>query len=453
VATNPRPVLSFFNATGGQEPLTYTMELCPQADFSGPGLITYGGVPQGQGRVTAKRVETGHQLKDQTRYYWRVAAVDAQGRKGPWASTRFYVDTASDDSFMGLTRIYPQRVAASSGFNVKNVYDLDDPGQASFWQSAPFDERDQWVELDVGRPRTVTRIWMLSNIAGENGWLKDFVWQASDDGQSWRDVPGAGLIDNDTFRNILDFAPTTARHWRLYIADWRGYAAQINALCLYQPGAPPPPAPPAAPYVLVVGDQMNGYTFTQLARRVRSLGLGLATLEVPHYEVSLAMVRALKPQPTAIILSGNNASYQNLAMFEYNGVFELVRDCRLPMLGICAGHQMTVFAYGLTFARSMGWSDITALTPRPWKHRLELATDDPLFAGIASPFTAAEVHGWAVYTLPEHYRVLARSSYIQSIARTDKPLWGTQFHPEIDAPYNQAQAVLVNFLQMAMDRR
>ena len=365
VVTNLRPVLSFFNAHGGQAPLTYEMQLSPNSEFSGPGLISYQGVAQEPGRVTAKRVATGDELKDKSRYWWRVRAVDAGGQKGPWAKTRFFVDTASDDHFMGLVRVYPASVMVSSGFSARNIYDLDDPGQSTFWQSAPFHEQDQWVVLDLGQIKTISRIWMLSAINGNNGWLKDFAWQTSLDGVVWTDVPGGRLTGNDTFRNILEIQPTTARFWRLYISDWHGYCAQINALCLYSPGKPPAPTPPPGKYVLVVGDQMNGYTFTQLARRIRGLGLGLDVLQVPHHQMSLELARSLSPSPVAIIFSGNNAGYQNLPMFEYNGNYETIRQCKIPILGICCGHQLTAMAYGLTFARSMGWSDITALDPPP----------------------------------------------------------------------------------------
>lgn len=452
VVTNARPVLSFLNSHAGSPPRTYAMELSPTADFSGPGLVRYEKVPEDQGRVTAFRVQPGHELRDGQRWYWRARAVDSAGNTGPWATTRFFVDTGSDDRFMGLVRAYPSRVTVSSGGNAANIYDLDDPGQSTFWQSAPFDENDQWVMLDFGRVVEVTRIWMLSNINGPDGWLKDFTWQYSADQEKWTDVPQGRVTGNDTFRNIMEIPRTAARYWRLYIKDWHGYAAQINALCLYSPGDPPVPTPPAGKYVLVVGDQMDGFTFTQLARRIRGLGLGLDTLSVPHYEVSLAMVKALPNQPVAIVLSGNNAGYQNLPMFEYNGDFELIRQCDLPILGICCGHQMTAMAYGLTFARAMGWSDITAMEPRPYKHKIRQLAADPLFTGIPEHFIAPEVHGWAVYTLPEHYEVLARSSYVQSLKRSDKFLYGVQFHPEIDVSYNQAQGVLVNFLKMAQQR-
>ena len=101
--------------------------------------------------------------------------------------------------------------------------------------------------------------------------------------------------------------------------------------------------------------------FSELASFVENLGLGLKTLVVPHYEVSLKMIEKLDHKPVAIILSGNNADYPNLPMFEFNGEYEIIRQSKLPILGICCGHQQLAMAYGYTYARSMGWSDISSL--------------------------------------------------------------------------------------------
>ncbi|NGX51826.1 MAG: hypothetical protein KR126chlam5_00113 [Candidatus Anoxychlamydiales bacterium] len=62
---------------------------------------------------------------------------------------------------------------------------------------------------------------------------------------------------------------------------------------------------------------MNGGTFTQLAPYIETLDLGLKTLRVPHYEISLDMLNRLQNKPLAIILSGNNANYPHLPMYEY----------------------------------------------------------------------------------------------------------------------------------------
>ncbi|MDD5155509.1 MAG: discoidin domain-containing protein [Candidatus Omnitrophica bacterium] len=330
---------------------------------------------------------------------------------------------------------------------------MDDPGQVSFWQSTPPGAPAQWVKFDLGKETQIARIWMLSNTdATGDGWLKDFVWQSSADGQEWRDIKGAAINNNDTYRNIIDIAPVKSRYVRLLIKDWWGYAPQINAIILYSPGMPKVPDPPGGDYVLIVGNQMNGFTFTELARKVESLGLGLKTLTVPNYEVSLSMLGQLKNKPVAIILSGNNADYPNMPMFEFNGEYEIIRKSDIPILGICCGHQQLAMAYGFTYARSMGWPDISSMEKSKARQEIKIISKDPVFKGIPDPFVAAEIHGWAIGYLPEGFQVLAQSDYIQAVKNTSRLIYGEQFHAEIQVPYNQAGPYLVNFLKMAREK-
>lgn len=460
IVTNRYPMLSFFNASGGAAPRTYEIQLDVDPAFGSEGRIEYEGVPEGRPAAPGARGVTLQRhaqplppLQDKAQYFWRVRAIDAGGKEGPWAVSRFFVDTEADDAFMNLVRVPVREVHVSSGFNEKNIVDLDDPGQATFWQSTPPGADTQWVRFDLGRTWTVSRVWMLSAIQGKDGWLADFRWQASNDGQSWKDIPDAAVTGNTTFRNIIDFAPVSARYLRLVISKWHGYAAQLNAVTIYSPGTPPVPDAPEGDYVLVVGDQQNGFTFTELAAFVESLPFGLKTLTVPHYEVSLAMLQALDPQPIAVILSGNNASYQNLPMFEYNGVYEIIREGTLPLLGICCGHQQLAMASGYTFANAMGWEDISAMEEPRHRSEIEITKKgDPIFAGMQSPFVGVEVHGWSVVVPPPDYEVIAKSSYLQAMRHEKRLIYGEQFHGEIRVPYNQGTPYLVNFLKLALDQ-
>jgi GMP synthase-like glutamine amidotransferase len=357
---------------------------------------------------------------------------------------------------MNLVRVPIKRVLVSSGSNPKNIVDLDDPGQVTFWQATPPGKASQWVMLDLGKVRKVSRIWILSNPSWAepepaDGWLKEFVWQRSGDGKTWIDINGTEIKGNDTFRNIIDFVPVEARFLRLLITAWHGYAPQLNAITVYSPGEPPVPTVPDQDYVLIVGNQMNGFTFTELARFVEDLGLGLGTVTVPHYEVSLKMINSLERRPLAIILSGNNANYANLPMFEYNGEYELIRQCDIPILGICCGHQMTVMAYGYTNVRAMGWTDVSSMRIKD-PTEIGIVTQDPIFKNIPDPFTAPEVHSWAVARMPEHYQLLAKSTYVQCLKSKAKMLYGEQFHAEIHSAHNQAKPYLVNFLKMALKK-
>lgn len=459
IVTNPRPLLSFFNATGGTGKRTYTVQIDRVPGFDSENLIEYANVPEQSKYVTSKLdlshklIEEKDALYDKTRYYWRACAIDETGNKSPWAKSRFYLDTSADDSFMHMVRIPVIDVEVSSGANSKNIVDLDDPGQVTFWQSTPPGDDCQWVKFDLGEVRTISRIWMLSNPESPDGWLKNFVWQMSDNGETWTDIEGTAIAENDTFRNIINFDMVATRYLRLYIKEWYGYATQINVVTFYSPGDPPVPAVPSGDYVLLVGNQQNGFTFSELASFVESLGLGLSTLTVPHYEVSLDMLNNLEKAPVAIILSGNNADYSNLPMFEYNGEYEIIRESDIPILGICCGHQQLAMAYGYTYAHSMGWEDISAMETAHERNQIKTVKEDPIFNGMKDPFTAVEIHGWAVAVIPDGYEVLAESSYIQAIRSKARMVYGEQFHAEIKASYNEGTPYLVNFLKMALDQK
>ena len=456
IATNTRPLLSIFNAKGGTGKRTYIYQIDKIPTFDSKSLIEYKNIPETNKYITEKQIEEKHTLIDKTTYYWRVRAVEGTGYKGPWAQTRFFLDTTSDDNFMNLIRVPVKQVTVSSGQNSKNIVDLDDPGQSTFWLSSPPGDPIKWVVFDLGKAHTISRFWMLSDRSGKDGWLTNFVWQLSNDNKSWTDIPGTAINNNDTFRNIIDIKPVSARYFRLVIKDWYGYAVQLNTIILYSPGKPKTPQTPDSDYVLIIGNQLNGFTFTELAEFVAGLDLNLKTLTVPHYEASLEMINNLKRKPIAIICSGNNAGYQNLPMFEYNGEFEIIRECEIPILGICCGHQMTCMAYGYTFARSMGWSDITSLDMEEYKKMttITIKKDLPIFKGIPNPFTAPEVHGWAVsaVSLPEDYEITSQSTYVQTLKSKTKTLYGEQFHAEIKVDYNQGTPYLENFLKLALDR-
>lgn len=448
VLTRTTPVLSFKNAAGGQGKRAYEIQAARDKDFT-IDLAAFSLQENPEG-VTALSIPTDKALADKTRWYWRVRAVDETGAQGPWATSRFFVDVASDKAFMGLTRAVPISVKVSSGSDPKNLTDYSDQGLATQWRATPPGSDTAWVELDLGAARTISRIWMLADSGQKDGWPVAFRWLASPDGVAWKEA--VTVADGDTYRFILDIDGVTARFWRLEISAWTGYAPALNELLLYSPGLPETPSPPSGPYVLIIGNQHNGFTFTQLAERVHEMVPQLATLTVPSYEASMAMYAALPQKPVAILLSGNNADYNDLPMFEYNGEYEIIRAAPVPILGICAGNQMLAFASGYTRVRSMGRSDISAMeTPREYA-KINLLVDDPLFKDLPRPFTAPEVHGWAVYDPPQGFEVVAESGYIQAIRRQDGRVHGTQFHPEIKVPYNQAESVLRRFLEDALAR-
>ena len=107
-------------------------------------------------------------------------------------------------------------------------------------------------------------------------------------------------------------------------------------------------------------------------------------------------------------------------------VVRAAAEARIPLLGICLGHQAIAEAYGATVAHA----------PELMHGMVSLVEhdDDPLYAGLPSPFSATRYHSLAIVpgTLPAELVVTSRteSDVIMGIAHRTAPIQGVQFHPE-----------------------
>ncbi len=458
ICTNDQPLLTFYNAKCGKGELTYSIQIASDKQFNDI-IVEYNNVKAKTELITSKLLEENDRLpNDQQFYYWRVKATDKLENESVWTSSRFYLDTKSDDHFMNLKRVKVDLVSVSNGANEENIIDLTDIGNTTHWEPPPPYKTHPWIEFKFPEPTEFSRIWMLSNPNSKEGWLTDFYWMSSLDGKNWSKIDETIITDNYTFRNIIDFAPIYAKYLKLLIKDFYGYAPQIYTAVFYSPGNPEPPIVPNEDYVLLVGDQYNGFTFTELAKYVEGLDLNLKTVTIPHYEISLKMLKSLNPQPVAIIFSGNNANYPNLPMYEFNGGFEIVRNSDIPILGICAGHQLEVMAYGYTYAHSTGWFDNTILDieTEVVPDSIHIIKKSPVFKGIPNPFFAVEIHSWATAeeVFPRiGFELLAKSSYVQVQKIKGRMVFGEQFHAEVDISANQGRPLIYNFLSLALEDR
>ena len=100
---------------------------------------------------------------------------------------------------------------------------------------------------------------------------------------------------------------------------------------------------------------------------------------------------------------------------------------KIPILGICLGHQAICEVYGAVIAPA-------EKLMHGKKSRITLAADCELFAGMGREMDAARYHSLAVQEegLPECLRVLARTEdgEIMAMRHRKYPVVGLQFHPE-----------------------
>ena len=119
---------------------------------------------------------------------------------------------------------------------------------------------------------------------------------------------------------------------------------------------------------------------------------------------------------------------------------------RIPILGVCLGHQCVGSAFG-------GRIDRAPVGPVHGKTS-EIDHDGTgVFSGLPDPFIATRYHSLAIEeeTFPDELRVTARSEdgVVMGVSHTTLPVEGVQFHPEsvltVDGP-----ALLENFVKSAV---
>jgi anthranilate synthase/aminodeoxychorismate synthase-like glutamine amidotransferase len=117
---------------------------------------------------------------------------------------------------------------------------------------------------------------------------------------------------------------------------------------------------------------------------------------------------------------------------------------RMPVLGVCLGHQ----AIGLAF----GGDVVRAPLPIHGKTSTVEHNSQGIFAGLTASFQAGRYHSLIVdeKTLPGDLEVTARTKedgLVMGLRHRALPIHGVQFHPE-SILTNEGRRILRNFLEM-----
>lgn len=116
---------------------------------------------------------------------------------------------------------------------------------------------------------------------------------------------------------------------------------------------------------------------------------------------------------------------------------------RLPILGVCLGHQSIGQVFGGDVVRA---DRLMHGKTSPIIHR-----GQNVFAGLPSPFEATRYHSLLVKrsTLPDVLQITAETAEgeIMGLCHRELPVFGVQFHPE-SILTTHGMALLKNFLEL-----
>ena len=100
---------------------------------------------------------------------------------------------------------------------------------------------------------------------------------------------------------------------------------------------------------------------------------------------------------------------------------------RVPVLGVCFGHQLLGQALGGLVLKNPRGREIGTVA-------VEVLVEDSLVRGVSGALAANMTHVDSVVKLPPGAQVLARTALDDHAAvRFSETAWGVQFHPEMDA--------------------
>lgn len=170
--------------------------------------------------------------------------------------------------------------------------------------------------------------------------------------------------------------------------------------------------------MIAVIDNYDSFTYN-LVQYLKMLGAEVRV--VRNDAVTVEEVRGWNPR--GIVISPGPCRPEDAGIS-----IPLIRACsgRVPILGVCLGHQAVAAAFGGSVVRAK----------RLMHGKVSTVTADgrTLYSGIRSPFQAMRYHSLAVAAedLPDCLEVTAEAEdgEIMGIRHRDHPTEGIQFHPE-----------------------
>ena len=190
--------------------------------------------------------------------------------------------------------------------------------------------------------------------------------------------------------------------------------------------------------MLLIIDNYDSFTYNL----VQYFGeLGAEPVVKRNDEITLAEIEALKPE--AVVISPGPCTPKEAGIS--NDVIAQIGP-KLPVLGVCLGHQCIGHVYGGAVVRA---GRLMHGKTSPILH-----DNTGVFAGLPSPFEATRYHSLVIDppSVPAVLIVNARTAEneIMGVRHREYPIHGVQFHPE-SILTRHGKDLLKNFLNLTAE--
>ncbi len=189
--------------------------------------------------------------------------------------------------------------------------------------------------------------------------------------------------------------------------------------------------------MIVLIDNYDSFTYN-LVQRIGEIDAGLDVRVFRNDQVTVQQIEELNPRHIIISpgpCTPKEGGISNQVILHFAG--------RVPLLGVCLGHQCIGYVFGAQVVRA----------GRLMHGKTSMICHDGrgIFAGMSNPFQATRYHSLIIQpgTLPDDFEVSATCeddpSEIMAIRHRSKPIEGVQFHPESFLTL-EGHKLLANFL-------
>jgi len=166
----------------------------------------------------------------------------------------------------------------------------------------------------------------------------------------------------------------------------------------------------------------------------------LDTLATTYETVKADDIKKINKKYSGIIISGTPAFLTDLNDEDFNNRikhFGFIKDSKIPILGICYGHQIVGLVHGAGVSKGPHYYG---------SFKIDLK-DSVLFEGLSN-FAMLEEDHYESINLPKGFTHIGKSPscHIEAMQHETKHLYGVQFHPEISG--KAGLQILNNFLNL-----